>query len=81
MESNKTSANKPTSQRSSNISQTKKLDDEFQLGNYFQGKNAAPVNLNAKKLDFNFDGDDFFNSFDPNAKKAEEKPKAEPSKI
>ena len=37
--------------------------------------------MNAKKLDFNFDGDDFFNSFDPSAKKVEEKPKPEPSKI
>jgi hypothetical protein len=33
--------------------------------------------LNAKKLDINFDGDDFFNSFDPNAKPVIEKPKIE----
>lgn len=39
--------------------------------------------MNAKKLDFDFDGDDFFNSFDPNAKKLQEKSKAEqePKKI
>lgn len=37
--------------------------------------------MNAKKLDFNFDGDDFFNSFDPSAKKVEVKPLPEPSKI
>ena len=33
-------------------------------------------NLNAKKLDINFDNDDFFNSFDPSA--AKPAPKKEP---
>lgn len=33
----------------------------------FLGKQPTqPQNLNAKKLDINFDGDDFFNSFEPN---------------
>ena len=34
----------------------------------FQGKNSlggGSSNLNAKKLDINFDNDDFFNQFDP----------------
>jgi hypothetical protein len=31
--------------------------------------------LNAKKLEIDFDGDDFFNSFDPSAKPIPEKPK------
>ena len=31
-----------------------------------QKKDEKPQNLNAKKLDVNFDGDDFFNSFEPN---------------
>jgi len=36
------------------------------------------VNLNAKKLDINFDGDDFFNSFEPSKpKKAPETKPAE----
>ena len=37
---------------------------DYKLGNLFQGKvcnNSAKVNLNAKKLDFDFDNDDFFN--------------------
>jgi len=40
LDSNNTSANKRMSNASSNISQNKKLDDEFKLGNFFQGKNA-----------------------------------------
>jgi len=32
------------------------------------------VNLNAKKLDINFDGDDFFNSFEPSKPKPVAKP-------
>jgi len=74
LDSNNSSANKRVSV-GSNVSQSKKLDDEFQLGNFFQGKTAAPVNLNAKKLEIDFDGDDFFNSFDPSAKPIPEKPK------
>ena len=31
--------------------------------------------MNAKKLEIDFDGDDFFNSFDPSAKPIPEKPK------
>lgn len=42
---------------------------DYQLGNLFQGKSVAlgsqNKNLNAKKLDINFDNDDFFNSFEP----------------
>lgn len=39
------------------------------MGNLFQAKSinlgAQSKNLNAKKLDINFDSDDFFNSFEP----------------
>lgn len=39
------------------------------MGNLFQAKTvnlgAQNNNLNAKKLDINFDSDDFFNSFEP----------------
>ena len=42
---------------------------DYQLGNLFQGKSvqlgSQNSNLNAKKLDINFDADDFFNSFEP----------------
>lgn len=42
---------------------------DYQLGNLFQPKSVAlgtqSKNLNAKKLDINFDADDFFNSFEP----------------
>jgi hypothetical protein len=45
------------------------------FGNLFLGKSqGAPSNLNAKKLDINFDCDDFFNQFDPTAVKKEPKP-------
>jgi hypothetical protein len=38
------------------------------FGNLFMGKSAGPPqNLNAKKIDVNFDCDDFFNQFDPTA--------------
>lgn len=41
-------------------------DQNDQFGNLFQGMNkSTKVNLNAKKLDINFDSDDFFNSFEP----------------
>ena len=44
-------------------------DEDYQLGNLFQGKSVSfgskNNNLNAKKLDINFDADDFFNSFEP----------------
>ena len=43
------------------------------FGNLFSGKSQVkPINLNAKKLDINFDCDDFFNQFDPTAVKKEE---------
>ena len=52
-----------------------------QFGNLFMGKSQGkPVDLGAKKLDLNFDGDDFFNQFDPSAVKKEVK-KPEPKKI
>jgi hypothetical protein len=35
---------------------------------------GQPTNLNAKKLDIDFDCDDFFNQFDPTAIKKETKP-------
>ena len=42
---------------------------DYQLGNLFQGKSVQlggqNSNLNAKKLDIDFDADDFFNSFEP----------------
>jgi hypothetical protein len=51
---------------------SKKIDhkeEDYQLGNLFQGKSVSlgsqNKNLNAKKLDINFDADDFFNSFEP----------------
>jgi len=37
------------------------------------------VNLNAKKLDINFDGDDFFNSFEPS--KPNKKPETKPAEV
>ena len=47
-------------------------NDSF--GNLFAGKSQGkPVDLGAKKLDFNFDNDDFFNQFDPMAVKKEVK--------
>ena len=41
------------------------------FGNLFLGKSQGgkPTNLNAKKLDIDFDCDDFFNQFDPMAVK------------
>jgi hypothetical protein len=39
------------------------------MGGLFLGptkKDDKPATLNAKKIDINFDGDDFFNSFEPN---------------
>ena len=41
-------------------------DIDFGMGNHFQGKSVQLVNnnLNAKKLDIDFDADDFFNQFD-----------------
>lgn len=44
------------------------IEKDYNLGALFQGKNsvgAGSANLNAKKLDINFDNDDFFNQFDP----------------
>jgi len=40
------------------------------MGNHFQGKKidlggGAGKNLQAKKLDIDFDNDDFFNTFEP----------------
>ena len=59
---------------------------DYQLGNLFQRKTAAagaPVKkLDAKKLDINFDADDFFNSFEPvsTAPKPTAKPEVQISK-
>jgi hypothetical protein len=43
----------------------------FNIGGTSNNANAAPVG--AKKLDFNIDNDDFFNSFEPSKPAAEEK--------
>lgn len=52
------------------------VDANYNLGNLFQGStNTQQKNLNAKKLDINFDADDFFNQFDPETIKQEEKAK------
>lgn len=55
---------------------------DYQLGNLFQPKAIKlgnnNQNLNAKKLDINFDADDFFNSFDPMASNTAPKPKEMP---
>jgi hypothetical protein len=42
-------------------------DDAYNLGSLFQGnsKPAGLKNLQAKKVDINFDADDFFSQFDP----------------
>lgn len=51
--------------------------EDFAMGGFFQGKSVSlgpAKNLNAKKLDIDFDADDFFNQFDemkkPEPKKA-----------
>ena len=51
--------------------------EDYNLGGLFLGKtNSGVQNIGAKKLDINFDSDDFFNQFDPQvlAKQQEEKP-------
>ena len=42
-------------------------DDSYNLGTLFQGNNKPNgiKNLQAKKVDINFDADDFFSQFDP----------------
>ena len=61
----------------SSKSSSKKLTETTandQFGNLFLGKSQGkPVDLGAKKLDMNFDADDFFNQFDPAAVKKEVK--------
>jgi len=50
--------------------------EDYNLGGLFLGKtNSGVQNIGAKKLDINFDSDDFFNQFDPQvlAKQQEEK--------
>lgn len=39
------------------------------------------MNLNAKKLDINFDGDDFFNSFEPSKPKIAPETKPAEAKV
>ena len=53
------------------------------MGILFQGKptilSSGPSNVKAKKLDIDFDNDDFFNQFDPSKQVAQkpESPKVE----
>jgi len=73
------SANGKSESNKSSKKITEMQNDQF--GNLFMGKSQGkPVDLGAKKLDLNFDGDDFFNQFDPSAVKKEVK-KPEPKKI
>ena len=53
------------SQQSSGAKKTADID--YDMGGFFQGNkaNLGPIKMNAKKLDMDFDGDDFFNSFGP----------------
>jgi hypothetical protein len=55
------------------------LDKDFDLGNIFQGKTVGgkESKMNAKKLDIDFDNDDFFNQFDPVAIAKQQKEKEE----
>lgn len=65
-----------------NLSAPKQIEDpNYNLGNLFQG-NQQKQSLNAKKLDINFDADDFFNQFDPETirKEQEAKKKQEQTK-
>lgn len=54
------------SQQSTSAKKTIDLPD-YDMGGFFQGNktNQGPLKMNAKKLDMDFDGDDFFNSFAP----------------
>ena len=41
-------------------------DKNYKLGEIFKGSNQSKTQvLNAKKIDIDFDNDDFFNQFDP----------------
>jgi hypothetical protein len=63
LKKSQSSSNKDSGNRSS--------EADFQLGVLFQGKNNAgkSLNLNAKKVDIDFDSMDFFNAFEPDVKK------------
>lgn len=59
----------------------KESSEDFAMGGFFQGKSVSlgpAKNLNAKKLDIDFDADDFFNQFDE-MKKPE--PKKQPAPV
>lgn len=65
------SASKISEKTSSNSKKITETANE-NFGNLFLGKSQGkPVDLGAKKLDINFDCDDFFNQFDPAAVKKE----------
>ena len=60
----------------------KNEEKDFNLGELFQGKQGgAKANLNAKKLDIDFDNDDFFNQFDPAAIAKQQEKEAEERRI